>query len=118
MNKLHLKIRETEYLVVGAGAAGCAFGFLMERAGADVLLLEMKNSRQRAKLCAGILENRAEAAFYDIFGQTADGTKGMNFAGPCRKVERVPMYRVRQESRRRRAWAPRCAVTCGPGAKP
>ena len=46
MYKHHLQIRETEYLVVGAGAAGCAFGFLMERAGADVLLLEMKNSQQ------------------------------------------------------------------------
>ena len=43
MYKHHLQIWETEYLVVGAGAAGCAFGFLMERAGADVLLLEMKN---------------------------------------------------------------------------
>lgn len=42
MNKPHLEMLETEYLVVGAGAAGCAFGFLMERAGADVLLLEMK----------------------------------------------------------------------------
>ena len=37
----HLQIRETEYLVVGAGAAGCAFGFLMERAGADVLWGEL-----------------------------------------------------------------------------
>ena len=34
MNKPHPEMRETEYLVVGAGAAGCAFGFLMERAGA------------------------------------------------------------------------------------
>ena len=46
MYKHHLHIRETEYLVVGAGAAGCAFGFLMERAGADVLLLEMKKHNQ------------------------------------------------------------------------
>ena len=72
MYKHHLQIWETEYLVVGAGAAGCAFGFLMERAGADVLLLEMKNSQQRVKLCAGILEKRTEAAFYDIFEQTVD----------------------------------------------
>ena len=70
MNRTHPQIRETEYLVVGAGAAGCTFGFLMKRAGADVLLLEMQNAQQRFKLCAGILENRAEAAFRDIFGET------------------------------------------------
>ena len=101
MNKLHLKIRETEYLVVGAGAAGCAFGFLMERAGADVLLLEMKNSRQRVKLCAGILENRAEAAFYDIFGQTVDeaGLTPMRIEAMCVWDERNELRRAMPGSR-------------------
>ena len=95
MNELHLKMRETEYLVVGAGAAGCAFGFLMKRAGADVLLLEMKNSRQRIKLCAGILENRAEAAFYDIFGQTVEEA-GLD---PIR-IEAMCVWDERNELRR------------------
>ena len=101
MNKLHLKIRETEYLVVGAGAAGCAFGFLMERAGADVLLLEMKNSRQRVKLCAGILENRAEAAFYDIFGQTVEeaGLAPMRIEAMCVWDERNELRRAMPGSR-------------------
>ena len=96
MNKLHLKIRETEYLVVGAGAAGCAFGFLMERAGADVLLLEMKNSRQRVKLCAGILEPRAEAAFYDVFGQTVEeaGLAPMRIEAMCVWDERNELRRA------------------------
>ena len=96
MNKLHLKIRETEYLVVGAGAAGCAFGFLMERAGADVLLLEMKNSRQRVKLCAGILEPRAEAAFYDVFGQTVEeaGLAPMRIESMCVWDERNELRRA------------------------
>ena len=66
------KVRKTEYLVVGAGAAGCTFGFLMKKAGEDVLLLEMQDAEKREKLCAGILENRAEAAFADIFGLTVD----------------------------------------------
>ena len=85
MNKPHPEMRETEYLVVGAGAAGCAFGFLMERAGADVLLLEMKNAEQRVKLCAGILEPRAEAAFYDVFGQTVEeaGLAPMRIEAMC-----------------------------------
>ncbi len=96
MNAPHLKIRETEYLVIGAGAAGCAFGFLMERAGADVLLLEMKNSRQRVKLCAGILENRAEAAFYDIFGHTVDeaGLAPMRIEAMCVWDERNELRRA------------------------
>lgn len=72
MDRTHPQVWETEYLVVGAGAAGCTFGFLMKRAGAGVLLLEMQNAEQRFKLCAGILENRAEAAFRDIFGETAE----------------------------------------------
>ena len=96
MYKHHLQIRETEYLVVGAGAAGCAFGFLMERAGADVLLLEIKNPQQRIKLCAGILENRAEAAFYDIFGQTVDeaGLAPMRIEAMCVWDEKKVFRRV------------------------
>ena len=43
MNSSHPQILEAEYLVVGAGAAGCAFAFLMKRSVADVLLLEMQN---------------------------------------------------------------------------
>ncbi len=72
MNRTHPPVRKTKYLVVGAGAAGCAFGFLMKRSRNDVLLLEMQNEQQRFKLCAGILENRAETAFRDIFGKTAE----------------------------------------------
>ena len=85
MNNSHPQIRETEYLVVGAGAAGCTFGFLMKRAGADVLLLEMQNAEKRFKLCGGILENRAEAAFRDIFGITAEeaGLAPMRIENVC-----------------------------------
>ena len=72
MGQVQRGIRKIDYLVVGAGAAGCTFGFLMKKAGADVLLLEMQNAEQRDKLCAGILENRAELAFQDIFGETVD----------------------------------------------
>ena len=96
MNKPHPEMRETEYLVVGAGAAGCAFGFLMERAGADVLLLEMKNAEQRVKLCAGILEPRAEAAFYDVFGQTVEeaGLAPMRIEAMCVWDERNELRRA------------------------
>lgn len=101
MNKPHPEMRETEYLVVGAGAAGCTFGFLMERAGADVLLLEMKNAEQRVKLCAGILEPRAEAAFYDVFGQTADeaGLAPMRIESMCVWDERNELRRAMPGSR-------------------
>jgi flavin-dependent dehydrogenase len=85
MNITRPQIRETEYLVVGAGAAGCTFGFLMKQSGADVLLLEMQNAQQRFKLCAGILENRAESAFRDIFGKTIEeaGLAPMHLENMC-----------------------------------
>lgn len=90
------QIRETEYLVVGAGAAGCTFGFLMKRAGADVLLLEMQNAQQRFKLCAGILEPRALEAFHDIFGETVDeaGFAAMPIGTVCARNENYELRRA------------------------
>ena len=63
---------KTDVLVVGAGAAGAALGFLLKSAGADVLLLEILDARKKNKLCAGGLESRAEKAFSAVFGATVD----------------------------------------------
>ena len=63
---------KTEFLIVGAGAAGCSLGYLLKKAGAEVLVLERQDEATRAKLCAGILEARAEQAFTSVFGMSVD----------------------------------------------
>ena len=63
---------KTEFLIVGAGAAGCSLGYLLKKAGAEVLVLERQDEATRVKLCAGILENRAEQAFASVFGMSVD----------------------------------------------
>ena len=65
-------MQETDILVVGAGAAGASLGYLLKQAGKDVLLLEMLDAKKKNKLCAGIIEHRADKAFTDIFGNTLD----------------------------------------------
>lgn len=65
-------MQTTDILVVGAGAAGASLGYLLKQAGRDVLMLEMLDARKKNKLCAGILEHRAEEAFYSIFGRTVE----------------------------------------------
>lgn len=65
-------MQTTDILVVGAGAAGASLGYLLKQAGRDVLLLEMLDAKKKNKLCAGIIEHRAEQAFTDIFGKTLD----------------------------------------------
>ncbi len=64
--------RQTAILIIGAGAAGCTLGYLLQKAGADVLLLELQDLQTREKLCGGILESRARAAFSSVFGMSVD----------------------------------------------
>ena len=65
-------MRTTEFLIIGAGAAGSTIGYLLRKAGKDVLALEMLDAQAKNKLCAGLLEPPAERAFFDVFGITMD----------------------------------------------
>ena len=60
-----------EYLVVGAGAAGCTLGYLLRQAGADVLLLEICDLATKDKLCGGALGTEAVEYTKDIYGEQA-----------------------------------------------
>ena len=40
-------------LIVGAGLAGASLGFLLRKAGDDVLLLELLDAKEKNKLCGG-----------------------------------------------------------------
>ena len=64
--------KSTDILIVGAGVGGASLAYLLKRTGRDVLLLEMLDCQKKNKLCAGILEYRAETAFSAIFGKTVD----------------------------------------------
>ena len=60
-----------EYLVVGAGAAGCVLGYLLRQAGADVLTLEICDLATKDKLCGGALGTEAIVYISRIFGEQA-----------------------------------------------
>ena len=57
-----------EYLIVGGGLAGCALGFLLRKAGADVLILERLDAQKKDKLCAGLTNDYGREQFESVFG--------------------------------------------------
>ena len=57
-----------EYLIVGGGLAGCALGFLLRKAGADVLILEWLDAQKKDKLCAGLTNDFGREQFESVFG--------------------------------------------------
>ncbi len=59
----------TDYLIVGAGLAGSALAFLLQKSGANVLLTELKDAEGKDKLCAGIMVLRAITHFQRIYGR-------------------------------------------------
>ena len=54
MKRIHV-----DFLIVGAGLAGSVAGFLLKKAGADVLALELLDAKTKEKLCGGIMNKRA-----------------------------------------------------------
>ena len=68
MKDLHM---ETEFLVVGAGAAGCTLSWLLHQAGRNVLMLELHDKALKDKLCGGILSKKALLEIEMIFGEGA-----------------------------------------------
>lgn len=69
----------SECLVVGAGVAGCAFGYLMRQAGHDVLMLELRDARTKDKLCGGILGTPSLAGLQFIYGAEALDEIGLTY---------------------------------------
>ncbi|MER2138697.1 MAG: NAD(P)/FAD-dependent oxidoreductase [Succiniclasticum sp.] len=60
-----MKRIRAEYLIAGAGLAGSVAGYLLKRAGADVLALEILDAKTKDKLCGGMME----AVVIDRLGQ-------------------------------------------------
>ena len=66
-----MKTIKTDYLIIGAGLAGSTLGFLLSRDGADVLNVEIRDIRDKDKLCAGFLNSYAVKSIAEVFGEDA-----------------------------------------------
>ena len=60
-------------LIVGAGLAGASLGFLLRKAGDDVLLLELLDAKEKDKLCGGMTNATGVDEFEKIFGTNSFG---------------------------------------------
>ena len=66
-----MQIEQCDYLIIGGGAAGCALGYLLRKAGADVLILERLDVEKKDKLCAGMISSWCREEIIKIFGEAA-----------------------------------------------
>ena len=64
-----MKRVRVDFLIVGAGLAGSAAGFLLKKAGADVLALELLDAKTKEKLCGGMLFETTPVQFTKVFGE-------------------------------------------------
>ena len=60
-------------LIVGAGLAGASLGFLLRKAGDDVLRLELLDAKEKDKLCGGMTNATGVDEFEKIFGSNSFG---------------------------------------------
>ena len=77
---------DVEYLIVGAGAAGCTLGWLLQQARRSVLVLERRDTQKKDKLCGGILGVTSLAMLESTFGECA--LEELAPTQPARKINR------------------------------
>lgn len=70
---------EAEVLIIGAGPAGSALGFLLRQAGVDTLIVEAQDVKAKDKLCGGVLVREAQGHVAAVYG--VDALAGL---GPLR----------------------------------
>ena len=64
-----MKRIRVDFLIVGAGLAGSVAGFLLKKAGAVVLALELLDAKTKEKLCGGMLFETTPVQFAQVFGE-------------------------------------------------
>ena len=64
-----MKRIRVDFLIVGAGLAGSVAGFLLKKAGAGVLALELLDAKTKEKLCGGMLFETTPVQFAQVFGE-------------------------------------------------
>ena len=76
-----MKRIRVDFLIVGAGLAGSVVGFLLKKAGADVLALELLDAKTKEKLCGGMLFKTTPVRFAQVWN------------GICKREERCRTVR-------------------------
>ena len=66
-----VETNKTDVLIIGAGPAGCALGYLLRQAGHDTLIVEALDVAAKDKLCGGVLTKEAQRHVADIYGADA-----------------------------------------------
>lgn len=61
-----------DYLIVGAGLAGCAAARLLAQSGARVLAVDRADLEAKDKLCGGLLTPRAQRMMARLYGDAAE----------------------------------------------
>ena len=64
---------EYDYLIIGAGLAGCTAGRLLAQAGARVLAVDRADLDAKDKLCGGLLTPRAQKLAGALLGEQVQG---------------------------------------------
>ena len=60
-----------DILIIGAGFAGAVLGFLLRKSGKDVLMLELRDVKEKDKLCGGMMSTDIVEVFDAVFGEGA-----------------------------------------------
>lgn len=90
---------EAEVLIVGAGPAGSALGFLLRQAGVDTLIVEAQDVKAKDKLCGGVLVREAQNHVAAVYGAgTLAGLEPLRVQGlTLRTFELSKREKVRYE---------------------
>ncbi len=59
-----------DYIIVGGGLAGTMLGYLMQRNGYNVIILEKQTILEKNKLCGGIITSKTYSFLCNYFSQT------------------------------------------------
>lgn len=58
-----------DYLIIGGGLSGSLLGYLLKKQNKNVLIIERQSLKNKSKLCAGILTNKAYKLLINIFNK-------------------------------------------------
>jgi len=64
-----VKIMIYDYIIIGGGLAGSTIGFLLNKKGYNVLIIEKENIKTKSKLCGGILTQKSYNLLIGLFNK-------------------------------------------------
>lgn len=67
-DRVALRRKSADILIVGAGAAGCFLAYLLRQCGRDVTIAERLRADDKDKLCGGVLTPSAQRLIAEVYG--------------------------------------------------